>query len=343
MENICDAIRNDRLYWVEALLNTNPNLASMKGEDDFTPLHVAAGKGSSNMAALLLANNADVHAKTADTYWRAVAPLHLAALKGHTNLVALLLANNADVNVRDGFGSTPLHFAADPSLLFPQEKANGGFEAVAELLLASKADVNAKDDDGRTPLYHAEARGNQAIADLLRRHGGIATTEPVDNEIHMAARDGKFIKVWHRIKRNPDRVFSRDHQKNTPLHRAVYQGHKRVVALLLANKAEVNARDYDSRTPLHLAAMRAHKDVAGLLLANGAKVDARDNGWMTPLNWAACNRTSSHRNEVVELLLARNANVAAGNSSGMTPLGWVRNSQDEYDRALVRLLSRQGA
>ena len=73
----------------------------------------------------------------------------------------------------------------------------------------------------------------------------------------------------------------------TPLHVAADGGHKDVVELLLANKAEVNAKDNDGVTPLHCGGVSGHKDVAELLLANKAEVNAKDNDGGTPLHMAA--------------------------------------------------------
>ena len=46
-------------------------------------------------------------------------------------------------------------------------------------------------------------------------------------------------------------VFSKDNKGKTPLHWAALSGHKDVVELLLASKAEVNAKNNDGQTPLH--------------------------------------------------------------------------------------------
>jgi len=44
----------------------------------------------------------------------------------------------------------------------------------AGLLYVNGGDINAKDNNGFTPLYVALAKGGEAVADLLRMHGGQA-------------------------------------------------------------------------------------------------------------------------------------------------------------------------
>ena len=71
-----------------------------------------------------------------------------------------LLAEGADVNAKDGFGMTPLHWAA-----------RWGYKAVAELLLDKGADVNAVTNSGKTALQLAEKEGHTDIVALLKQHG----------------------------------------------------------------------------------------------------------------------------------------------------------------------------
>ena len=71
------------------------------------------------------------------------------------------------------------------------------------------------------------------------------------------------------------------------MYLAAGSGHKEVVELLLANKADVNVRDsYEGMTPLHCAAAFGHKNVAELLLTNNADVNATNKVGNTPLRLA---------------------------------------------------------
>jgi len=128
-------------------------------------------------------------------------------------------------------------------------------------------------------------------------------------EIHEAAKQGDLAKVEALLKDNPNLVSSKDNNvlvidgsiSQTPLHYAVSQGHKDVVAFLLANKADANVKNKYDATPLHLAASESHKDMVELLLANKADVNAKNNEGWTPLHEAvACEKNGCK--DVVKLL-----------------------------------------
>lgn len=186
-------------------------------------------------------------------------------------------------------------------------------------------------------------------------------------EVHDAARNGDLKKIESLIKDSPDLVFSKDgnYYGYTPLHWAADQGHKDVVELLMANKADVNAKDDLGQTPLNLAACFGHKDVAELLLTDGANVNAKDRIGETSLHLAALNghkdvaellltakaevdakgfnnRTPLHlaamkgQKGVAELLMADKADVNARDNEGMTPLRWAATNGHANVAELLR-------
>ena len=57
----------------------------------------------------------------------------------------------------------------------------------------------------------------------------------------------------------------------TPLHYAVYYGHKEIAELLIAKGADVNVKNEDGETPLDWANWRSHAETADLLRKHGAK------------------------------------------------------------------------
>jgi len=108
-----------------------------------TALGHAAKNGHKEIAEILIAEGADVSAKTDD----GGTPLHLAALNGHKEIVELIIAKGADVNAKiektgDEVGLTS-----------------------TEIFLVL------------TPLDWAIEDNHTEIADLLRKHGGKTGTE----------------------------------------------------------------------------------------------------------------------------------------------------------------------
>jgi ankyrin repeat protein len=58
---------------------------------------------------------------------------------------------------------------------------------------------------------------------------------------------------------------------DTDLHLAADGGRIEVVALLVAQGADVNAKNHHGQTPLDLAAENGHEDIVQLLKEHGAK------------------------------------------------------------------------
>jgi len=137
-------------------------------------------------------------------------------------------------------------------------------------------------------------------------------------EIHEAASSDNLERVKALLNENPTLVLSRDTNGMTALHRAVSQGHKEMVKLLLARKADVNANTNDDGggTALHMAVGGGSKDIAALLLADKADVNAGDKKGHTPLGIAAV----TGRKDMAELLLAFDADVNRKDGSGWTAL-----------------------
>jgi ankyrin repeat protein len=126
--------------------------------DGWTPLHLAAFFGHPKITELLLAQHADVSARSRNSNGNT--PLH-AALAGNHKLVAgLLIGHGADVNAADAQGWRPLHLAA----------ANNNLDAI-NALIAQGADVSAGNGEGLTPLSLAQEKNHREASALLRKFG----------------------------------------------------------------------------------------------------------------------------------------------------------------------------
>ncbi|MDA7653501.1 ankyrin repeat domain-containing protein, partial [bacterium] len=290
------------LAGVQAELNKGVDV-NAKDDDGSTPLHEAAQRGHKETAELLIANGADVNARTGG--WMNVTPLHRTETK---EIAELLIANGANVNAKDGTGRTPLHWTAETGrkeiaeLLIEKgadvnakDDAFGwtplhiaalfAYKEIAELLIAAGADVNAKGKEGETPLDVAVDEDSTETADLLRKHGGKTgekLNEIAKESILGAVEVGDIDWVIKHLEAGAD-VNAKDKYEWTPLHIAAYYGHEEIVELLIRAGADVNAKDVDEWTALHMAYTR---EVAELLIDNGADVNAKTDDDQTPLDVA---------------------------------------------------------
>ncbi|TSA32665.1 MAG: hypothetical protein D4R65_09085 [Verrucomicrobiaceae bacterium] len=154
---IFEAIKDGNVAKVRDLIETNKSLVSERSEDrgGIYPLHMAAIMNNSAIAELLLADGADVNAKS----FKDDTALQLAAMKADASLITTLIKHHADVNAKDQRGLTPLHITAI------------GEEEKSVLLIAAGAKINARDCDGKTPLYYAADYDELDQVKLLLLHG----------------------------------------------------------------------------------------------------------------------------------------------------------------------------
>ncbi|POI30516.1 hypothetical protein CIB84_005733, partial [Bambusicola thoracicus] len=131
---------------------------NVSNQDGFTPLHMAALHGHSDLVSLLLKHGASISAKNAEH----AVPLHLACQKGHSQVVECLMDYNAKQNKKDAYGNTPLIYAC----------LNGHYETTA-LLLQHGASVNLSNAKGNTALHEAVIGKNEALVDLLLQNGAM--------------------------------------------------------------------------------------------------------------------------------------------------------------------------
>ena len=247
-----------------------------------TTLHYAASRGHKEVVAFLLDKGANIHAQdldgsssllkaTQNGYKEIVVllldrgatvnaqnqegdtPLHRAAFNGHKEIMAFLLNKDANINAQDKQGKTALHLAAQ-----------NGHKEVAALLLARGAHSNTGDKNGYTPLMSAAYNGDKEIVALLLDSGATISAKDVAySALDLAVMGGANKEV---ITLLLDRITAQNSDYcNTLLHMVAYNGHKEVIALLLANGADVNAKDSEGYTGFQIAMREGHKEVSQLL------------------------------------------------------------------------------
>lgn len=179
---------------VRALIRSDPGVLQARDAKNLTPLHVAAARGRTAVAQVLLDSGADVHGPTPSGQWT---PLVWAAYRGHLSAVQLLLSRGADSTES---GGNPIHYAGqrkhkeicrtlvchgaiDPLVLSEDPDVLSLFRAAysydhesASGLLARRQElVNATDRDGRTPLHEAATQGDVRMIRVLLVHGADPT------------------------------------------------------------------------------------------------------------------------------------------------------------------------
>ncbi len=95
---------------VAHLVYTHPDAINFYAEDGFTPLGLACYFGQYEVARYLVLKGADVNLPSNNGF--KVYPLHSAAAGNYTDIARMLIENNAQVNVRQQAGVTALHSAA---------------------------------------------------------------------------------------------------------------------------------------------------------------------------------------------------------------------------------------
>ncbi|HIO21500.1 MAG TPA: ankyrin repeat domain-containing protein [Nitrospirales bacterium] len=119
--------------------------------------------------------------------------------------------------------------------------------------------------------YMSDPRFLLRIVVLIVSVGAVACTEKEQlPPLHMAAQSGILIEVKQLIIGGHG-VNQRDETYGfTPLHQAVFFGHREIVEFLIAEGADVNAKNIAGSTPLYLAKGKRHNAIGDLLERHGA-------------------------------------------------------------------------
>ena len=162
------------------ILNSNPELSKViwKGDEDLiigsTPLHWASHDGNLRLVEKLIEYGAEVNSDLADWWCR---PIDWAADNGQYEVVIFLIEKGAILGGDKWSNCTPLHVVAQGGSTNGRERADS-YRNTAEVLINANAEINAIAMYGgqppeMTPLDDALNVGNEAVADVLKQHGGL--------------------------------------------------------------------------------------------------------------------------------------------------------------------------
>ncbi|KAL2864012.1 ankyrin repeat-containing domain protein [Aspergillus lucknowensis] len=362
MENVnasavLEAVRSGSCDMVRLLAEFGWESWGPLGRNGFTPLHVAAREGDTEMTRLLLSYGSDVSAPDRQRWTplhRAVSPLGDVSA-GHLKVIDLLLEAGANVNSANPRGSTPLHVAI---------RAGKSLE-LAEHLIKSGADVNAVNGASDTPFSLAALEGNRAFIQRLLDAGADMEAANGAYALNIAAGQGHVEVIEFLVDAGLD-VNRPDGVHRSPLLTAAEHNQLDAMRILLQLGADPNFFDRNGRSAVfetmawdHVEALklllRAGADVSspipngkfyihyavtrGLsvdfvqaLLDHGADPQAIDPYYHTVLHNAAYNR----QYKIVPLLLKAGAAIEARDSRGDTPLLIAAGRNLEVTRELLR-------
>lgn len=186
------AVINDHGNIVTLLLSkgASPVAALSLTNYDYGLLHLAAAYDSTDAAAALVQNGAEVDALN----YRGFAPLHVAASLGFIRMATFLMDSGASVEVQSGNSWSPISFAVTHKqlsmvrfLLSRGANVNSRAEEdqftplafaawinsgiIIQELLDSGADIEAQTAIGATPLIIAAEKGHQTAIEILVGNG----------------------------------------------------------------------------------------------------------------------------------------------------------------------------
>ncbi|MBQ3565300.1 MAG: ankyrin repeat domain-containing protein [Alphaproteobacteria bacterium] len=219
-------------------------------------------------------------------------------------LAELMLLIGADPTVKNAWGDTLLHMAAQKNsvemvrllldFLNINEKGNYEFDCTAlyqaiyygsldvvRFLMEHGANVNIRDSHGTFPIIKAAERGYIGIIELLLEHGADINSQDGNKQtaLHRAAYNGQIDTMSFLLQRGASFDMTNSYGE-TPLFSAsaALSNSADAVSVLLNYNAEsqLNMRNTRGMTPLHKTFQFGNKDSTTLLLESGAKPDIKD-------------------------------------------------------------------
>jgi len=295
-QEIFDAVKNNDLSKVRALVEKDASLVYVKDEAGNAPLHHAAMIGSVEIAEFLLLKGADINIQNL----RLNTPLHEALNAQKTEIAKFLIAKGADIHKENLEKQTALNRAANRSLIdigeiliakgaiidtrdryqrtpFLCVARHTGNVEFGKLLIAKGANINLKDGDNQTALNLAAWKGYNDFIDVL-----------LDNRAEYdTSRNGAQYMLSHAVGCGSSRLFKfvlekesyllsdNDFMKNI-IRTAITGGSIEIVKFLLSKNIPLNNdANRFSWTPAHYAAANGHASMIRFLKENNINFDQR--------------------------------------------------------------------
>jgi ankyrin repeat protein len=320
-QEIFDAIKNNDLTKVKALVEKDSSLVNIKDVEGNAPLHIAARIGYIEQIEYLLIKGADknltntqkntplIEAVIAEKTAAAevlilkganlnkggilnLTPLWYAVKSMKIDIVKLLLKNGADINVKSTAGATTLNYYC----------SNEKHYNILKCLIENGADVNTVDNFGTSPLLRAASGAALKNIDLLLDSGAIIDTAytKVIQALNLAAACGSKRLLDFSIKSLGARKIKSSEEEKILMRKALFGGSLEIVKLLremdIPLSLEPNIRGI---TSLHTSAAMNNLELFEYLVNNGADINLRTKSGKSAFNLAEENGNK----EISELII----------------------------------------
>uniref|UniRef100_A0AAR2LWJ4 Ankyrin repeat domain 6 n=1 Tax=Pygocentrus nattereri TaxID=42514 RepID=A0AAR2LWJ4_PYGNA len=216
-----------------------------------TPLHLAAYKGHTEVARILLKAGCDLDIQDDGDQ----TALHRAAVVGNSDVISALVQEGCALDRQDKDGNTALH-----------EVAWHGFSQSVKLLVKAGANILAKNKAGNTALHLACQNGHTQSCKVLLLGGARpdSRNNVGDTCLHVSARYN-HVCVIRILLGAFCSVSERNQAGDTALHVAAVLNHKKTARLLLEAGTDINIRNNAGQTALDQAREHNNPEVALLL------------------------------------------------------------------------------
>ncbi len=152
-----------------------------------------------------------------------------------------------------------------------------------------------------------------------------------ENELFEAVQNGDLDKVKQLAMRA--NINATDSERNTPLMRAILEGHRDIAEFFLLRKAALNISAEIGGTALHFACEKGDSYLIKLLIIAGADLNSRHQDLATPPIFEAEDKG------ILKILIESGADVDTRDKTGSTAL--MRAAENgNYDRAKILIENR---
>ena len=284
------AVKLNRIDVVEALLD-HPIDLLVRGYRKRTALHLAAELDRVEVCKMVhkhaqTRSNGNFKLCVADE--DDLTPSHLAARKGSHRVLSFFMEvcrdhgypNETILSFLDEENSTPLHAAID-----------GGHAAVVDVLLKHGASPLDSKYGQPPPVHMACSQGKLDMVQIMVNHCGPAILHKEDEHgrtpLHFSANSMRSEQLISYITQYDANVNATDDQNRTALHIAVMSGSLTAVQKLLSKGADPIISDHCGHNALHYAVIHRRKAIINCLVELPcAQQLTLDNSECTPVHCA---------------------------------------------------------